>query len=98
MGDDSKLKTPEIADSAARLGDSALGSGLGIGLMMLAFIGGGAGLIAASRWDGHLHPQQGCVQLQKIDGQLFKVNSCTGEVEEHRADSAAAQAAAATLR
>jgi hypothetical protein len=38
-------------------------------------------LLWASRWDGHLHEQKGCFQLQETQGKTYKVDTCSGKVE-----------------
>lgn len=43
---------------------------------------GGALLILGSKWDGHLHDQKGCFQLQEIKGAIYKVDTCSGKTEE----------------
>ncbi len=44
----------------------------------------------ASKWDGHLYSRQGCVQLQELQGRIFKVDTCTGSVEEVKSQQAGA--------
>lgn len=39
-------------------------------------------MFAAVHWDGHLHDQKGCFQLQEIKDRVFKVDTCTGKTEE----------------
>jgi hypothetical protein len=43
---------------------------------------GGALLITGGKWDGHLHDQKGCFQLQEVKGAIYKVDTCSGKTEE----------------
>ncbi len=52
------------------------------GFIAIAFTLGLAIWTCAKRWDGHLYPQENCWKVQEVNGQVFKVNTCTGEVEE----------------
>jgi hypothetical protein len=38
-------------------------------------------MFTGTRWDGHLHDSRGCVQLQEIHGNAYKVDTCSGKVE-----------------
>jgi hypothetical protein len=38
-------------------------------------------IFVATRWDGHLHDQKGCFQLQELRGKTYKVDTCSGKVE-----------------
>ncbi len=68
-------RTSLIAHAAAALADSPLAFGLGFGLLF--------GLpLLATHWDGHLTDRRGCVQLQEMKGKVYKVDTCTGKVEE----------------
>jgi len=60
-----------LAHAAAELAHTPLPYLLGVGLMFIGI-----------RWDGHLHDQKGCFQLQEIKGVVFKVDTCSGKVEE----------------
>ncbi len=31
------------------------------------------------KWDGHIHSQEGCNQLQKVEEKVYMVNTCTGK-------------------
>ena len=75
----------EFADAAARFGNSRLGVGLGLGLFFVAW----ALIIAATQWDGHLYDRKGCVQLQEVKGQIFKMDTCTGDSLRLRQDKEA---------
>jgi len=44
----------------------------------------------ASKWDGHLYSRQGCVQLQELQGRIYKVDTCTGNVEEVKSQQSSA--------
>lgn len=64
-----------IASAAAAISESPMGYLIGMALML--------GLAAAAtRWDGHLYDPRGCVQVQEAGGRIFKVDTCTGKVEE----------------
>ncbi len=56
----------------------------------------------ALRWDGHLHDQKGCFQLQEVKDVVYKVNTCSGEVEELKIENLqskiVSQATASTSR
>lgn len=95
MNDKTNSKAEAIAKSVEKISDSrgleAIGNGIGAGLVALAFALGVAalvfGMMAGSKWDGHLHPQTKCFELQEIGGKAFKVNTCTGETEEFKSGS-----------
>ncbi|SER46667.1 hypothetical protein SAMN05421690_10292 [Nitrosomonas sp. Nm51] len=95
MNENTHSKVETIAKSVEKISDSrgleAIGNGLGAGLVALAFALGVAafvfGIMGASRWDGQLHPQTKCFELQEIGGKTFKVNTCTGETEEFKTDN-----------
>jgi hypothetical protein len=53
-------------------------------------------MLAAVHWDGHLQSQKGCVQLQEVQGRVFKVNTCTGATEEIKLDKQSNISGAAT--
>lgn len=89
MDNEKTSKAEIIAKSVERVSDSkglaAIGQGLGWGIAALA----GACIYvalalspAAQKWDGHIHAQTKCFELKEISGKVFKVNSCTGEIEE----------------
>ncbi|MFZ2163407.1 MAG: hypothetical protein WAW02_14440 [Sideroxyarcus sp.] len=88
MTDEKISKVETIAKSVERISDSRglgeIGKGLGAGLVAFAVAFAVVGMFtatgAASKWDGHLHSQEKCFQLQEISGKIFKVNTCTGEV------------------
>lgn len=71
-----------IAHAAAELAHTPLPYLLGMGLMFIGF-----------RWDGHLHDQKGCFQLQEIKGVVYKVDTCSGKVEEVKPPVAAGNGA-----
>ena len=56
-------------------------SGLQMALYMLCFMGGMALVYAALRWDGHIHKQDGCYEIQAIQGLGYMVNTCDGTHE-----------------
>ncbi len=64
-----------IAHAAAELAHTPLPYLLGMGLMFIGI-----------RWDGHLHDQKGCFQLQEIKGVVYKVDTCSGKVEQIKSD------------
>jgi len=39
-------------------------------------------VFVALQWDGHFFPQENSWKVQEVNGQVFKVNTCTGEVVE----------------
>jgi hypothetical protein len=63
---------------ASGIGNSPLGALLGLGFCMALPILAGA---FAGNWDGHLYDRKGCVQLQEMQGKVYKVDTCTGDVE-----------------
>ncbi|WP_275288635.1 hypothetical protein [Halomonas elongata] len=81
-GNDKTSKTAEVVGrivEAKGLGD--FGFGIGLGLAGVAFCLMLPLMIFATSWDGHLHEQKQCYEIKKIDGELFKLNTCTGELE-----------------
>ena len=94
MTNDKTSKTEVIAAAVERVSDSkglaAIGHGIGwgVGALAVACIYVAIALTpAAQKWDGHLHAQTKCFELKEIAGKVFKVNSCTGEVEEVTANA-----------
>lgn len=65
----------KFAEAIAEIAHSQMGYYIGFGIFMLAM---GIGM----RWDGHLFNPKGCVEVQEISGKYFKVNSCSGDIEE----------------
>jgi len=57
-----------LAHAAAAFAHTPFPYLLGVALMILA-----------TRWDGHLHDQKGCLQLQELKGIVYKVDTCTGK-------------------
>jgi hypothetical protein len=89
LTNDKTSKTEVIAAAVERVSDSkglaAIGHGIGWGVAALAVACIYVALVlspAAQKWDGHIHAQSKCFELKEIAGKVFKVNSCTGEVEE----------------
>jgi len=70
----------KIAEAVSQLGDSDFGSSLGIGLGILGSFAAIAMIVAASKWDGHLYNRKDCVTLKEIKGQVYKVDTCTGNI------------------
>ncbi len=91
MSEEKASKAETIAKSVEKISDSKglaeIGKGLGAGLTAFAIAFGVVGfylaLMAGSKWDGHLSQPTKCFELQEISGKLFKVNSCTGEIDEY---------------
>ena len=63
-----------LADSLASIAHSPMGYLIGMALLSAAY---GFG----SRWDGHLSDRHGCVDLKEMQGQLYKVDTCSGKIE-----------------
>jgi len=89
MTNDKTSKTEVIASAVEKVSDSkglaAIGHGIGWGVAALAIACFYVAVVlspAAQKWDGHLQAQTKCFELKEIAGKVFKVNSCTGEVEE----------------
>lgn len=38
-------------------------------------------MFAAVKWDGSIHPRDGCVQFQSINGATYKVDTCNAKAE-----------------
>jgi hypothetical protein len=80
MADDVNQKTGmvgAVASAASALAGTPLPYLLGIALMFVAI-----------RWDGSLHPRQGCVQLQSVGGVAYKVDTCNVKAEPIRVEAA----------
>lgn len=60
-----------LAHAAAAFANTPFPYLLGVALML-----------TGTKWDGHLHDQKGCYQLQEIKGVVYKVDTCSGKVEE----------------
>jgi hypothetical protein len=60
-----------MAHAAAALAHTPLPYLLGMALMLTGI-----------KWDGHLHDQKGCFQLQEVKGVIYKVDTCSGKTEE----------------
>ncbi len=55
---------------------------MGLGLALASFALAVPLLMWSVNWDGHLFPQENCWKIQEVNGQVFKLNTCTGEVKE----------------
>jgi len=89
MNDEKTSKAESIAKAVEKVADSKglaeIGKGLGAGLVALAGALAFASIyfgMAATKWDGRIHPQTKCFELQEIKGEAYKVNTCTGEFEK----------------
>jgi hypothetical protein len=86
MSEDKYSKAESIAKSVEKISDSkgleAIGVGLGMGVSVLAIFMAIPLLMFASKWDGHLHEQKQCYEIQEIKGKAYKVNTCNGDIEE----------------
>ena len=60
-----------LAHAAAEFAHTPFPYLLGMGLMLMG-----------AKWDGHFHDQKGCYQLQELKGTVYKVDTCSGKVEE----------------
>lgn len=82
-------KTAEIVGRIAESkGLGEFGTGIGMGVAMVAMFLAVPLMLLASKWDGHLHEQKQCYELKEIDKKVFKLNTCTGEMEEVKGDGA----------
>jgi len=79
VSDNEESKHNRFAEAVAEIAHSQMGYLIGFGIMMLA-IG------FSSKWDGHLYDRKDCVELKEISGKIFKVDSCSGDVEEVKVD------------
>lgn len=81
-----KAQAQTIAESVAKVSDSkglaAIGVGLGWGIGSFGVALALFALLAAGRWDGRIVPETRCFELKDVGGRVFKVNSCTGDVQE----------------
>lgn len=75
---DRKERVDFWAALASGIGNSPLGAFIGIALCFALPIGV---MAISAKWDGHLSDRKGCVQLQEIQGKVYKVDTCTGDVE-----------------
>ncbi len=89
MSEEKPSRAETIAKSVEKVADSRgiaeIGKGIGTGLAALAAALAFASIFfgfAAFNWDGRLHPQTKCFELQEISGELFKVNTCTGDIKK----------------
>ncbi|KAB1443084.1 hypothetical protein [Pseudodesulfovibrio senegalensis] len=55
---------------------------VGFALILLAMMSPFIVGFIAYKWDGHFFPQENCWKVQEVNGRIFKVNTCNGEVEE----------------
>ena len=82
MSEDIK-KTAEVVERIAESkGLGEFGNGIGIGLAGVAFFMMMPMMFFANKWDGHLHEQKDCYEFKEIEGTLFKLDTCTGELTE----------------
>jgi hypothetical protein len=73
--DKTEKRDSRFAEAIGEIAHSQLGYFIGIALFMLA-IG------ISMKWDGHIHDRKGCVEVQEKAGKFFKVDTCTGDIEE----------------
>lgn len=45
-------------------------------------------IFAAEKWDGHFYNRTGCVQLKEVKQKLYKVDTCSGEIEAFKIEEA----------
>ena len=64
-----------------KIGDTILGFLIGLGVMLMLISLGLAAYNATKKWDGYLYSQVDCIKLQQIENEIYKVNSCNGDVE-----------------
>lgn len=77
-----------VAKSVEKISDSkgleAIGSALGVfGTAFAIFFCVGlpmTALILGNKWDGRLFEQKECFKIQEIRGEVYKLNTCTGEL------------------
>ena len=75
MSEDKKEnRENRFAEAIAEIAHSQMGYLIGFGLMMLA-----AGI--GAKWDGHIYDRKNCVQIQKVDNLIYKVDTCNGKTE-----------------
>lgn len=76
----------KVAEVVGRVAESKglgeFGTGIGMGAAMVAMFLAVPLILFASKWDGHLHEQKQCYELREIEKKLFKLNTCTGKMEE----------------
>jgi len=91
MSTNEPSKAEVIAKSIEKISDSkglqAIGDGLGVGLVVFGFAAMAAAMFFSVHWDGHLYEQKQCYEIQEIKGKPFKVNTCTGDIEELNIDT-----------
>ncbi|GAB3535485.1 hypothetical protein [Photobacterium alginatilyticum] len=79
-------KAETIAKSVEKISDSkglaAIGDGLGMGIVALAFCMAFPMLMFASKWDGKLHEEKQCYEIKEIENRVYKLNTCTGDLNE----------------
>ena len=67
-------KGPSVWAALAHMGTAFAGT-------PFPYLLGMAFMFAATRWDGHLRDPKGCFQLQEIQAQAYKIDTCSGKVE-----------------
>ncbi|MDX4037730.1 hypothetical protein [Aliarcobacter skirrowii] len=73
--DKQEKREKRFAEEIAEIAHSQMGYLIGFGIMMfLVYLG--------IRWDGHIFDRKGCVEVQERNGKFFKVDTCSGSVEE----------------
>ncbi|MBN2815456.1 MAG: hypothetical protein JXQ67_02140 [Campylobacterales bacterium] len=73
--DEQEKRENRFAEAIAEIAHSQLGYYIGVALFMFV-------ILVLSKWDGHLFDRKGCVEVQEISGKFFKVDTCSGKVEE----------------
>ena len=101
MPEDKTSISEAIARSVAKVSDSkgleALGHGLGWGIAAIAVAAIFIVMFistnwreAANKWDGHLTQPEKCFELRELQGKAYRVNTCTGDIQELSALAASA--------
>ncbi len=70
----------ERISNSEGLGD--FGYGIGKGIALVAFFLMVPLMLFATKWDGKFHEDKQCYEFKEIKEKLFKLNTCTGEMEE----------------
>jgi hypothetical protein len=75
MSDKKEKRENRLAEAVAEIAHSQMGYFIGMAIFMFV-------VSVATKWDGHLFDRKGCIEIQEKNGQLFKVDTCSGDIEQ----------------
>lgn len=76
----SETSPAALGKAAAALGDSGFGVGLGMGMLFLCLFLPIVFIAFATHWDGHIIPAPNCFDSKEMNGKIYILNTCTGDI------------------